>query len=444
MNEASLKPEKRRCLIIADDLTGGADTGVQFAKRGLKTLLVSFGADEFAPFADHATQELDVLVVNTISRGLSPVKAAETISKLLKSFAPGEFPILYKKIDSTLRGNVGAEIDAILRKTTLPLCFLAPSYPEQNRILKAGIMMVGEKPIALTEAAADAASPVRESNVVNLLARQTSLPVGRIDWTDVASGTEALRRAVEKELKAGRRIIVFDAVNRRDLAVIAEVAFAMERMPLLAGSAGLAGEIAKRLVSNEVNLAPEGLAADRTFRHLFVVSGSASAVARQQSARLEEAGLAVFELPRSFLDKDGGGAADERQSFAGRIGIALRGGCVIFRTITERLSAVENDNIPLHQRITDLLADVVVAALEEAQVNAHDLALILTGGDTALAVLQRLDLTGLEIEGELPGGSVRGRLQGGRWDGLAVVTKAGAFGEEDTLVRVMERLIVPI
>ncbi len=445
MNEPTRKLEKQRCLIIADDLTGGADTGVKFAKRGLKTLLLSFGADGSAPFADHATQEPDLLVVNTISRGLSPVKAAETISKLLKSFAPEEFPILYKKIDSTLRGNVGAEIDAILRETSLPLCFLAPSYPEQNRILKAGIMMVGEKPIALTEAAADAASPVRESNVVNLLARQTSLPVGRIDWTDVASGTEALRRAVEKERKAGRRIIVFDAVSRRDLAVIADVAFAMERMPLLAGSAGLAGEIAKRLVSNEVSLVPEGPAAGRTFRHLFIVSGSASAVARLQSARLEEAGLAVFELPRSFLDENGGGAADERQQFAGRIGIALTCGSVIFRTITERLSVAGDDNIPLHQRITGLLADVAVAALEAAQVNAHDdLALILTGGDTALAVLQRLDLTGLEIEGELPGGSVRGRLRGGRWDGLAVVTKAGAFGEDDTLVRVMERLIVPL
>lgn len=344
MAEFARKLEKHHCLIIADDLTGGADAGAQFAKRGLRTLLVSFGGEGCAPLADHSAQ--DVLVVNTVSRALSPAQAAGTISTLLKSFAPGDFPILYKKIDSTLRGNIGAEINAILAETALPLCFMAPSYPEQNRFLKAGIMMVGPKPIALTEAAVDAASPVRESNVVSLLAPQTTLPVGRIDWTAVASGVEGLRRAVERERKAGHRIIVFDAVSRRDLAVIDEVAFAMERMPLLAGSAGLAGEIARRLVPGEVNLFPEGKAADRTFRHLFIVSGSASAAARRQWKRLEEAGHAVFELPRSFLDGDGRGLAEERRRLAGRIGTALARGCVIFRTFAERLSAGGDDIAP--------------------------------------------------------------------------------------------------
>jgi uncharacterized protein YgbK (DUF1537 family) len=441
MTELARKLEKQRCLIIADDLTGGADAGVQFAKRGLKTLLLPYRGEGSVPLAAHPAE--DVLVVNTISRGQSPAQAAGTISTLLKGFAPRDFPILYKKIDSTLRGNIGAEIDALLAKTALPLCFMAPSYPEQSRFLKAGIMMVGRKPIALTEAAADAASPVRESNVVSLLARQASLPIGRIDWTDVASGKEALRRAVERERKAGRRIIVFDAVSRRDLAAIAEVAFAMERMPLLAGSAGLAGEIARRLAPAEVNPFPEGKAAEKTFRHLFIISGSASAVARRQWERLAETGHAVFELPRSFLDADGGGFAEERRRLAGRIGSALTCGCVIFRTVAERLSACGNDNIPVHQRIGGLLADVAVAALEGARLDARDLVLILTGGDTALSVLQRLDPAGLEIEGELPEGSVRGRLRGGEWDGLVVVTKAGAFGQEDALLRIVERLIVP-
>ncbi len=435
------KQEKQRCLLIADDLTGGADAGAQFAKQGLKTLLISFGGEGSVPFAAHPAQ--DVLVVNTISRGQSPAQAAGTIATLLKNFAPGDFPILYKKIDSTLRGNIGAEIDAILAETALPLCFMAPSYPEQNRFLTAGIMMVGGKPIALTEAATEAASPVRESNVVNLLARQTSLSIGRIDLTDVASGKEVLRRAVERERKAGRRIIVFDAVSRRDLAVIAEGAFAMERMPLLAGSAGLAGEIARQLAPGEVNPFPKGPATVKTFRHLFIISGSASAVARRQWERLEEAGLAVFELPRSFLDANGGGFAEERRRLAHRIGIALACGCVLFRTVAERLTACGNDNVPIHQRISGLLADVAAAALEEARLDARDLVLILTGGDTALGVLQRLDTAGLEIEGELPEGSVRGRLRGGKWDGLAVVTKAGAFGKEDALARILERLTVP-
>ncbi|PIV06096.1 MAG: hypothetical protein COS57_05180, partial [Syntrophobacterales bacterium CG03_land_8_20_14_0_80_58_14] len=140
--------EKQRCLLIADDLTGGADAGVQFAKRGMKTILIPFRGEGSVPLCARPAQ--DVLVINTITRGLSPAAAFDILSGLLKRFDPKQFPILYKKIDSTLRGNIGSEIDAILQETTLPLCFLAPSYPEQGRVLVGGIMMVGEKPLALT------------------------------------------------------------------------------------------------------------------------------------------------------------------------------------------------------------------------------------------------------------------------------------------------------
>jgi uncharacterized protein YgbK (DUF1537 family) len=432
------KLEKQRCLIIADDLTGGADAGVQFAKRGLKTLLVSYRGEGSIPLAARPARE--VLVVNTITRGLPPAEAFDILSGLLKGFDPNRFPILYKKIDSTLRGNIGSEIDAILRKTNIPLCFLAPSYPEQNRFLKAGIMMVGEKPIALTEAATDAATPVRESNVVSLLARQTSLSIGRIDWTDVASGTEALRRAVERERKAGRRIIVFDAVSRRDLAVIAEVAFAMERMPLLAGSAGLAGEVARILAPAQINAEPER---QRIFRHVLIIGGSASAVTHAQLQRLQDGGLQSFDLPRDLVSGDGGTEIEGRRKLARMLGSALADGCVIFRTFAERWTGNGEGTAPIPQQITGVMAGVTLEALREARVDAGDLALILTGGDTALGVLQLLDYEGIELEGELLSGIVRGNLRGGPWDGLTVVTKAGAFGKEDALFRIMERLTTP-
>jgi len=470
---------RQRCLLIADDLTGGADAGAQFAKQGLKTLLIAFGGEGSAPFAAHQAQ--DVLVINTISRGQSPTQAAGTISTLLKSFSPGDFPILYKKIDSTLRCNIGSEIDAILQETNLSLCFLAPSYPEQGRTLVGGIMMVGGKPLALTEAATDAASPVRESNVVNLLDLQTSLSIGRVDLADVASGKEVLRLAVERERKAGRRIIVFDAVSRRNLAVIAEVAFAMERMPLLAGSAGLAGEVARILAPAQINSEP---GRQRTFRHVLVIGGSASAVTHAQLQRLKDCGLPSFELPRDLVSGDGRAETEGQRKLARLLGSALAGGSAIFRTFTERLAGdgdvvtqatinantvipekagIQNrtgcriksgmtifdmlpcrsNNVPVHQRIMDVMAGAVLEVLREVRVDAGDLALILTGGDTALGVMQLLDYQGIELEGELLEGIVRGTLRGGPWDGLTVVTKAGAFGKEDALVRIVERLTTP-
>lgn len=427
--------EKQRCLLIADDLTGGADAGAQFAKRGLKTLLVPFRGEGSVPFTTHTAS--DVLVINTITRGLPPAEAFDILSGLLKSFDPKRFPILYKKIDSTLRGNIGSEIDAILRKTGLPACFLAPSYPEQGRVLVGGIMMVGERPLALTEAARDTASPVQESHICKLLANQTSLSIGTIDLTHVASGKEALRRVVEREQRAGRRIIIFDAVSRQDLATIAEVALSMETIPLLAGSAGLAGEVARILAPGQVKIGPER---QRSFRHVLIIGGSASAVTHAQLQRLRDGGFPSFELPRDLVSGNGQEETEGRRQFARLLGSALAGGSAIFRTFTERWTGNGDGDADIPQRITGVMAGVTLEALREARVDAGDLALILTGGDTALGVLQLLDYEGIELEGELLEGIVRGNLRGGPWDGLTVVTKAGAFGKEDALVRIVEKL----
>ncbi|MCE5262363.1 MAG: hypothetical protein LLG97_02380 [Deltaproteobacteria bacterium] len=420
---------EKRYGIIADDLTGGADAGVHFANRGARTLLVSFNGSGPSPFADEREESL---IVNTISRGLPRAEAFGIVSSLLRGLDPGRLPILYKKVDSTLRGNIGPEVEAIMRETNLPCCFLAPSYPEQGRTLNGGVLMVGGKPLALTETARDAASPVRESDIRRLLAGQTELPIGIIGLADVASGNETLRRAVEKELRAGRRILAFDAVSRRDLATIAEVALSRETIPLLAGSAGLAEEVARILIPGSILAGP---VRRRPFRHVLTVAGSASAVTHAQLQRLRERGLPSFGLPRDFVV--GTAKKADRQAFVSRVGRALAAGSAILHTPPDRWTG---NAAPLPAQITGAIAGTASEVLREAGIDAGDLALVLTGGDTALGVLERLHAPGVELAGEMVAGIVRGNLRGGPWSGLTVVTKAGAFGKEDALARIQEML----
>ncbi|UCE75156.1 MAG: hypothetical protein JSV56_05480, partial [Methanomassiliicoccales archaeon] len=108
-----------RCLVIADDLTGGADAGAQFAEKGLSTLLISVSDNTNIDFSRYLNGE--VLVINTDSRGLSPHRSFSLVSNLLKRCDKKLFPIIYKKIDSTLRGNIGYEIDAILQETNISM-----------------------------------------------------------------------------------------------------------------------------------------------------------------------------------------------------------------------------------------------------------------------------------------------------------------------------------
>jgi len=218
--------ENKRCLVIADDLTGAADTGVQFVIRGLNTCLIS--PDSARPIDFSRYLKRDVLVVNTHSRGLNARQASERVALLLKDYRRDLFPLVYKKIDSTLRGNMGSEIDALLEKTGFSVGFVAPSFPEQKRSLVGGIMMVDGKPLSLTEAAQDAVSPIYESHVHKLLEAQSRRDIARIDLTHVASTVEKLHAEVMRESLSGKgKLIIFDAVTREDLRNIAEVSFRM-------------------------------------------------------------------------------------------------------------------------------------------------------------------------------------------------------------------------
>jgi D-threonate/D-erythronate kinase len=424
----------QRCLLIADDLTGAADAGAQFAKRGLRTLLISLLDDAKIDFSKYTHR--DVLVINTDSRGLSPEKAFLKVSNLLKRFDQKLFPIIYKKIDSTLRGNVGYEIDAILKETKESLCFMAPSYPEQNRTLVGGILIVGEKPLALTEVAQNTASPIQESHVYKILQNQSQNSVGWIDLTHVASSHERLRKTVDEERKKGDQIIIFDAVSRGDLKNIVETAFYTERIPLFVGSAGLAEEVAKKLTPSREKTSQKM----KPFKHILVVSGTASSVTHQQLGQVARRPVPSFRLNRSLITGEKRKTQEEKKELTKKIANALSQGIAILKAPSEMLSSKDSTEPPIHLQITKTLASVALLALEASKIKPAYLALILTGGETAQNVINGLEPEGIEIEGELLEGIVRGHLIGGDWDGLTVVPKAGAFGKEDALERIVEML----
>lgn len=428
----------RRCLLIADDLTGGADAGAQFAKQGLRTFLISGATKSHSDLSKYDQQ--DVLVVNTDSRGLNPEKAYVLISNLLKNYQRNLFPIIYKKIDSTLRGNIGCEIDAILEKTDGVLCFVAPSYPEQNRTLVGGILIVGEKPLALTEVARNTPSPVQESHVYKILQNQSRNPVGWIDLTHVASTSEGLKKAVEGASRKGNRIIIFDAVSRQDLSNVAEVGFSLKKKPFFVGSAGLAEEVAKKMTPSRAPSPAPFNREMKKFKHIFVVSGTASSVTHGQLAKIKQRGIPSYSLSKYLLACDEAGAQAKRKEMSKRISNSLSQGMAILKTTAEMLRPKGSENLPIHLKIVKTLAEVALLSLELSTLKVQDLAIILTGGDTAQSLVNAFENDGIAIEGELLGGIVKGHLRGGKWNGLSIITKAGAFGKEDALEKIVDIL----
>lgn len=139
---------EQKVIIVADDLTGASDTGVQFVKAGLKASVL------FQPtFEDMSRyKEEDVLIVDTDSRSMSSERAYNEVSQVVQPFLQGDSHLFFKKIDSTLRGNIGVELQALMDLGRFDAAVIAPAYPDANRSTAYGIHYVEGVPVHLSEA----------------------------------------------------------------------------------------------------------------------------------------------------------------------------------------------------------------------------------------------------------------------------------------------------
>ncbi len=170
------------------------------------------------------------------------------------------------------------------------------------------------------------------------------------------------------------------------------------------------------------------------------MSGTASSITHQQLKRIEKRGIPSFQLTPSLILGEDAKAQKERKDLSRKIANSLRQGINILRAPQEMLNSKESTDLPVHLKITKALASLALSALEASRIDPRGIALVLTGGETAQHVINGLWTEGIEIEEELLEGIVKGHLIGGDWDGLSVVTKAGAFGKDDALEKIIRMI----
>lgn len=205
--------------IIADDLTGATDSGVQFARRGFDTQVV-LHAEEVSAIERNS----EIIVLDTDSRAVAAGEAYERTRLAALQVARMGFKHVYKKLDSTLRGNLGAEIDAVADAIPVDCIIVAPAYPKIGRTTRNGIHYVNDVRIDRTETAKDPKSPVAEADLVKLLASQSQRQAGLLPLEALRAGAEAASLRIGELLRSGIEIIVCDAVSDEDLRRIADVA----------------------------------------------------------------------------------------------------------------------------------------------------------------------------------------------------------------------------
>jgi len=336
--------------------------------------------------------------------------------------------VIYKKIDSCLRGNLGAEIDTLLQATGAAASFVAPAFPQQGRTTVNDCHLINGIPVAETEIGRDPLCPVRESRLSARLSAQSRMPVGHVDLACIEGDSAKLAERVGFLLSQGCRHIAFDAAQRFHLDTVASLARDHFENILLVGSAGLAASLS-RIVARGL---PVPVAAGRPkIKKWLFVCGSASRVLADQVAMLARS-TGWDHVALDPLALTSGDCSTHRQPLVAYLLDRWGSGGVIL-SIQPILDTrpIENPD-----RVVRGLAEVAAGLLTTAAVEG----VFLCGGDTAEAFWHQIGARALLIHEEILPGLMRGEFVGGRFNGLPVVTKAGAFGHADTLKQLIDSL----
>lgn len=447
-------------LLVADDLTGGNDAGIQFVKSGLDVWIAlssecaaefssrvledaagkeRIAADETAS-SKRITPSREMFVINTNTRNMTKEAAAENVARVVSAFVKGTAvtrpEMVFKKIDSTLRGNIGAETDALMREFSFEAVFLTPAYPGQGRVVRNGILLVNGVPVHETGFADDPLTPIRESRIANIVGNQSKRTIGEVDLETVAKGPESITAAVASMQRDGVELFVFDAENAEHLASIAASGLAMREKPLFIGSAGLAEALAGTLPGETEAKTGSSPKVER----VFYVCGSAHQMTRAQVERLCEAGVPVVSFPGAGVNGVVQKAVENPMAgLVADLADTLRKGDVVLASPAANGESSCGASFEDGMALSDSLGRTALLAIHKAGLAPGSLALVMTGGETAYAVLKEI-CTGLSLEKELFPGIALCKVKGGEWDSLRVVTKAGGFGKPETLVDVLHML----
>ncbi len=412
----------KKVVVLADDLTGAADTGIQFLREGYQALLVPFdGIDSVA------ADDLDVLSVYTRSRSMESGQAAKQTGGVAHKLSSRHPALVYRKIDSCLRGNVVAELDAVMIAVRAGGCFLAPAFPEQGRTTIHGIHYLHGTPIGQTEMARDPMTPVKNSDLVHMFTRGSRFPAGRIDIDDFGCGHEYMRKKIERQFERGCRYIIFDAVDQSQLDQVAELGLSFFSNIFFSGSAGLATSVAGVLGRGTAGRNKSWARKERetSARRMLWLCGSASEKTTEQVKRLLESGTCSdFVLDAETLADL---SLQKQQQLAASAAKSAENGPLVLH-----ISAKSADAGRVLQGFVRISRSLI--SLQPPS------CIFLSGGDTADAVLRATGVDSISLDKELISGVVLGRCLGGILDQTPVVTKAGSFGASDILLRVLQKL----
>ncbi len=411
-----------KLLVIADDFTGAMDTGVQFKAKGS---LIQIASAKRIDSLIKSDRDLQVLIVDAETRHMTAQDAYQTVYQIVQCATEAGVPCIYKKTDSGLRGNIGSELTAALNASGNKQLHFIPAFPLINRITVNGVHYIDGKPVAQSVFGKDPFEPVHSSQVKEIIRSQSSVH------------THLMGSTVPDILPQG--ILVYDSATDENLKQIAQTLKRRGELNLLAGCAGFASVL------------PDLLDLDRLEpqfppipQKLLVICGSVNPITLRQLDEVQQAGALRIQLtPEQKLDDswltspNGLQVTSEWMTQLKDAPLAIvEGNQTEEGDATQRCAARMGMDL---EQVRAQISRTMGGVLERFLSLGLDATVLVTGGDTLLAFLQRVGQDKLIPLGELAPGVVLSQIEYRRKK-YAILSKSGGFGSDRLLLDLKEKL----
>ena len=421
--------------LIADDLTGANDSALQFQMHGAGTQILL--SEEVEGLNIKGTQ---MWAISTESRNIAPELAYEKVKHItgvmMEKFNPDFF---FKKIDSTIRGNIAVEILGMLEVLGWDAAIIVPAFPIEGRVTVGGYHLLKGIPIERTEMARDPHSPITESHLPTLLVNQIGKEyediVASLDLKDVMKGAGPILKTLNELISQGKKLIVIDAVSTVDIEQVLLAVNKSDYKILPAGTAATA-----RILSDMwfPDLKPQHI--NKTIPELpkLVISGSVTEITANQIKAFEasddfDENSLVVKLDTETVLK---GVSDELvERIVSNLG---QNNIVVVHTsnIVQSFDGFSDTSLDeeltrekLASRITDFLADLTKKVTEKKEV-----ILILLGGETSYKCCKEIGALQLQLIDEVAPAIALSLDHNAQW----IVTKSGNLGSTSTLIDILK------
>jgi len=414
---------------IADDFTGATDLANTLVRQGMRTMQL---IDVPAGGAPAALDDIDAVVIALKSRTISAAAAVDrSLAALAWLQAAGVRQVLFKycsTFDSTAEGNIGPVAEALMAALGVDFTVYCPAFPENGRTIFKGYLFVGDGLLSESGMRDHPLTPMRDANLVRVLAAQTTRPVGLVPLSAVLAGHAAIRSEFDRLERSGTAHAVVDAVTDDHLLRLGE---AVAGLRLITGGSGLALGLPANF--RRQGLLPErgqnaAVSADLTGA-AAVVSGSCSVATLAQNAYMR-ARRPWFQLDPQALAEGDDQIASALDWAAGQLGPAP-----ILISASAPPEAVRRAQERLGRERAGALVERALALIARGLVERGVRRLVVAGGESSGAVVQALGITALRIGAQIDPGVPWTVASGGGRPDLALALKSGNFGDEDFFLR---------